>query len=387
MNPAAPSSSRQQQIARAIAAIEHELRALGLWQDTPPPAERLAFTAPFGADTLGFCEWLQWVLVERVRSILTEGGEFPRSSAVGTHAVRELDGYPGAEALIARLAEFDALFDAERCDLDGEADGFRGALAQFEQEALPRHQQALVERLGTPLRLLLETAGMTPRARTVRNLDEFLAGDFYTAVAMMASAPLLALREGLQCIVIAFAPARRDRGVFRRDGELRLVLHPEAQADCRGVGALSRVLEFSVHAGLAAEYRHANARLAHWQELFVQCHGLDVGFVVAWQRFTGDHDALANAWSLHLLAEHGIDALGAALDTLLVVHPELVAPARGWLRELRLDRAAAPSTGAVRRVDEDALLVEIHIAENFTGYWSRSELQERLRRALGGGTR
>lgn len=47
--------------------IEAELKALGLWQASPPSAEKLAFNQTFAQDTMAFHEWLQFVFLPRVR--------------------------------------------------------------------------------------------------------------------------------------------------------------------------------------------------------------------------------------------------------------------------------------------------------------------------------
>jgi uncharacterized protein YqcC (DUF446 family) len=97
--------------ARTIAAIESEMRRIGLWQEEPLPPEAYDFRSAFGMDTMAFTQWLQFILIPRVRSIIEEGGSFPAESHVAAQAVRELDGHPDASALMSLLAEFDALFN------------------------------------------------------------------------------------------------------------------------------------------------------------------------------------------------------------------------------------------------------------------------------------
>src|SRR5262245_34407054 len=102
--------------ARRTDAIEAELRRIGHWQAAPLPADALDFHEAFGADKLTFFQWLQFVLIPRVREILASGGAFPTGSSVGAYAVRELDGHPDAGELITILSEFDALFDGAEVD-------------------------------------------------------------------------------------------------------------------------------------------------------------------------------------------------------------------------------------------------------------------------------
>ena len=87
--------------------IERELRALHAWQDQPLPESAYDSEQAFFADTMSFYQWLQFVLLPRVREINKERGGFPRSSSVGTYAVRELDGNDEAAGLITVLCEFD----------------------------------------------------------------------------------------------------------------------------------------------------------------------------------------------------------------------------------------------------------------------------------------
>ncbi len=47
--------------------LEQELRALSLWSEHRPEEERLHSTLPFGLDTLAFHEWIQFVLMEKLR--------------------------------------------------------------------------------------------------------------------------------------------------------------------------------------------------------------------------------------------------------------------------------------------------------------------------------
>ena len=104
------SRSIHEEASKRIDAIIEEMKARGFWQDEPLPPEALDFQAAFGADKLSFFQWLQFVLVERVRETVAEGGNFPGSSSVGAYALRELDGLDEAAELISRLCHFDALF-------------------------------------------------------------------------------------------------------------------------------------------------------------------------------------------------------------------------------------------------------------------------------------
>ena len=122
-DPKANSIHRQ---AEALAnAIEAELKAIGRWSDTPPSPEQIAKMGAFGMNGLFSEQWLQFVLVPRVRAIAVIGGEFPSKSSVGVWAVRNFDGDRDAGHLTSLLCKLDALID----------DGLPSSSAQLENAA------------------------------------------------------------------------------------------------------------------------------------------------------------------------------------------------------------------------------------------------------------
>src|SRR5258708_987613 len=100
-------------VEEKLAAIEAEMRRIGMWQAEPLPEAAYAFQEAFAMDTMAFAQWLQFVFIPRVKSIIEAQGEFPSSSSVGAQAIREFDGYDEAAALVSLLCEFDELFDGE----------------------------------------------------------------------------------------------------------------------------------------------------------------------------------------------------------------------------------------------------------------------------------
>lgn len=92
--------------------IERALRECGVWSQERPAPERLQTKAAFGADTLAFPEWLQFILVERIRSIAKSLDDYPDGSQVAVNAWRVLDASPGMQPLRRALDEFDAFINA-----------------------------------------------------------------------------------------------------------------------------------------------------------------------------------------------------------------------------------------------------------------------------------
>ena len=102
--------TRHDIVKEKVVEIENEMKRIGSWQSEPLPEEKYDFQAAFARDTMAFGQWLQFVFIPRVTSIVEERGAFPSSSSVGAQAIRELDGDHAAQRLVTLLCEFDALF-------------------------------------------------------------------------------------------------------------------------------------------------------------------------------------------------------------------------------------------------------------------------------------
>ncbi|WP_231701661.1 YqcC family protein [Halopseudomonas salegens] len=75
-------SPRRRMVRQHLEQLEQVLRQLGLWSQQPPEPDYLASQTPFCADTLAFEEWLQWVFIPRVNSILDRGEPLPDRCAL-----------------------------------------------------------------------------------------------------------------------------------------------------------------------------------------------------------------------------------------------------------------------------------------------------------------
>lgn len=100
------------EVEERIVEIQRAMRELGLWQSGSLPPDAYEFELPFGVDKLTFAQWLQFVFVPRVKTVVAAKGDFPNSSSVGTQAVRELDGVEGGDRLVELLCEFDRFIEA-----------------------------------------------------------------------------------------------------------------------------------------------------------------------------------------------------------------------------------------------------------------------------------
>ena len=101
-------------LARQLDAIEAELRHIGWWQLAPLPPEKLQFTQAFGADTMAFSQWLQFVFLPNARQAVDGKRPLPRRSMVGAQAVREFDGVEEAEQLCSLLSSLDVAIEGRK---------------------------------------------------------------------------------------------------------------------------------------------------------------------------------------------------------------------------------------------------------------------------------
>ncbi|MCC6643530.1 YqcC family protein [Candidatus Peregrinibacteria bacterium] len=97
-------------VEQKIAEIEAELKRLKRWTNGELAPEKFENMGAFGINTMTIEQWIQFVLIPRVREIIAEQGDFPADSQVGTYAMRNLDGDDEAGQLVTLLCEFDSLF-------------------------------------------------------------------------------------------------------------------------------------------------------------------------------------------------------------------------------------------------------------------------------------
>ena len=102
------------EVADSLIRIEAELRRLGLWSATPPPAAALRSQLPFCIDTLEFEQWLQWVFLPRFWALLEKDAPLPNHSGIAPMAEVwfEQKGLRAGE-LISLLRAFDRLLEVD----------------------------------------------------------------------------------------------------------------------------------------------------------------------------------------------------------------------------------------------------------------------------------
>lgn len=97
-----------EQLDALLHALEEELRALSLWEHDMPSFEQLSSTEPFMIDTLDLHQWLQWVLIPRLRQAISDQAALPEKCAIAP--VAEMF-YEGASFDASRLCKILARID------------------------------------------------------------------------------------------------------------------------------------------------------------------------------------------------------------------------------------------------------------------------------------
>jgi uncharacterized protein YqcC (DUF446 family) len=93
--------------------IEAELKSLNRWSKEPLPEEKFENMGAFGSNTMGFEQWLQFVLIPRIKDIVRTKDSFPDGSMLASYAIRVFDGDPEAGELHELLYQHDALINGQ----------------------------------------------------------------------------------------------------------------------------------------------------------------------------------------------------------------------------------------------------------------------------------
>ncbi len=105
---------KEQELGALLDALEAELRRLDCWEASPPPADALASPLPFAHDRLTFTQWLQWLFLPRLRTLLASGARLPARSGIAPMAEVSLaDSGLDAAALVALLRRIDGLLEGD----------------------------------------------------------------------------------------------------------------------------------------------------------------------------------------------------------------------------------------------------------------------------------
>ena len=101
-------------VAALLIDIEAELRQLGFWDVEPPPPEALTSEQPFAVDTLSLPQWLQFIFLPTMYTLLETEATLPQKCGIAPVAEEYFRGRPqSAATLIGTLQSMDELLSGE----------------------------------------------------------------------------------------------------------------------------------------------------------------------------------------------------------------------------------------------------------------------------------
>ncbi|KLU15811.1 MULTISPECIES: YqcC family protein [Xenorhabdus] len=77
--------SIEKQILHKLQLIEATMKMVGVWQNYPPKPEAFDSTEPFSIDTMSAEEWLQWVLIPRMRALIEQDASLPTAFSIAPY--------------------------------------------------------------------------------------------------------------------------------------------------------------------------------------------------------------------------------------------------------------------------------------------------------------
>lgn len=96
-----PQVEHYYKVADILLAMEAQLRYLKLWEFEDPSEQQLQSQEPFSVDTLRFTQWMQFVLIPRLKILIEEQAPLPSQSDISAYAVEAFNGvdFPTDELL------------------------------------------------------------------------------------------------------------------------------------------------------------------------------------------------------------------------------------------------------------------------------------------------
>ncbi|CAK9885866.1 MAG: putative protein YqcC [Candidatus Erwinia impunctatus] len=100
-----------QQLQHYLITLQQTLQHHALWESVVPDSRAFESSEPFFIDTMSPLQWLQWVFLPRMQSLLDAQQPLPEKLAIAPYYEMALEeGLPGREVLLVLLNDIDALF-------------------------------------------------------------------------------------------------------------------------------------------------------------------------------------------------------------------------------------------------------------------------------------
>lgn len=71
---------RNARVSALLSSIQSEMQSQQLWAAQSPSAEALSSQQPFCVDTLMFTEWVQWLMLPRLKMMIDQRTSLPQNS-------------------------------------------------------------------------------------------------------------------------------------------------------------------------------------------------------------------------------------------------------------------------------------------------------------------
>lgn len=102
-------------VRQQLHTLETLLREHRHWRQDAPQAHLFTSTQPFFMDTMEPLEWLQWVLIPRMHTLLDNAQPLPEAFAVAPYYEMALAAdHPQRETILEVLQDLDALFARDK---------------------------------------------------------------------------------------------------------------------------------------------------------------------------------------------------------------------------------------------------------------------------------
>ncbi|CAM4314093.1 YqcC family protein [Vibrio agarivorans] len=99
--------SRSHVLLPLLNQLEQALKALNIWQDTPPVQEKLMSSEPFAIDTLTPSEWLQWIFMPKMQWLIEQKQPLPSGFSITPYFEEAWKEQPEMHDLVALLKQID----------------------------------------------------------------------------------------------------------------------------------------------------------------------------------------------------------------------------------------------------------------------------------------
>lgn len=99
--------TKERQLKAQILLLEIAMAEMGVWQSTSPSEEALSSKQPFALDTLQPHEWLQWVFIARIKTLLESSQPIPTGFSLAPYFEESWKDSPQYLPLLDRIKSID----------------------------------------------------------------------------------------------------------------------------------------------------------------------------------------------------------------------------------------------------------------------------------------